>query len=331
VRRAALACALLLLFACSSTSERSSSSASLAPAAGGPSAGCTGPPLAPGETTERLTSGGVDYTFFRHVPATYTGATPTPLVVDLHGYAESAAIHTQLSGLGPFGDAHGFVTVTPQGPGAVPLWNTTLGGPDLAFIGALLDTVEATVCIDEARVFVAGMSNGAMMTSAVACEYADRVAAVAPVAGLTSFAGCHPSRPVPIISFHGTADGFVAYDGGYGPSVAKLPAPDGSGRTLGDLGVLTGAGPPSIPANLATWATLDGCSDAPPSQTAVTSDVTLIAYAGCAVELYRVTGGGHAWPGSALSAAIENIVGPTTMSISADELIWDFFVAHPLR
>jgi polyhydroxybutyrate depolymerase len=211
------------------------------------------------------------------------------------------------------------------------VWDTTLGGPDLAFIGALLDTVETSVCIDEARVFVAGLSNGAMMTSAIACELADRVAAVAPVAGLSAFDGCHPSRPVPIIAFHGTADGFVAYDGGYGASVAQLPAPDGSGRTLGDLGVLAGAGPPSIPANLATWAALDGCTDATPSETAVTGDVALIAYATCPVELYRVAGGGHAWPGSAFSAAVANIVGPTTMSISADELMWAFFQAHPLR
>ena len=37
-----------------------------------------------------------------------------------------------VSGLGPFGDEQGFVTLTPhgQGQGPVPLWDTTPGGRD---------------------------------------------------------------------------------------------------------------------------------------------------------------------------------------------------------
>ena len=49
------------------------------------------------------------------------------------------------------------------------------------------------------------------------------------------------------------------------------------------------------------------------------------------VELYRVTGGGHAWPGSAFSTSIASVVGTTTLSIGATELMWSFFVAHPLE
>jgi polyhydroxybutyrate depolymerase len=44
-----------------------------------------------------------------------------------------------------------------------------------------------------------------------------------------------------------------------------------------------------------------------------------------------VTGGGHAWPGSPVSKAIAPVVGYTTMAISADQIMWAFFVAHPLR
>ena len=42
------------------------------------------------------------------------------------------------------------------------------------------------------------------------------------------------------------------------------------------------------------------------------------------------TGGGHSWPGSEFSKAVAAVVGPTTMSISANELMWKFFQAHPL-
>jgi polyhydroxybutyrate depolymerase len=169
------------------------------------------------------------------------------------------------------------------------------------------------------------------MTSAVACAYADRVAAVAPVAGVRRPDGCDPARPVPLLAFHGTEDPFVAYDGGLGPAALRLPAPDGSGRTLGELGLEEG-GEPSVPEVVAAWATGDGCEDEPATEE-VADDVDRISYpcpAGIGVELYRVEGGGHTWPGSEFSRAIESVVGHTTFSISADEVMWAFFEDHPL-
>jgi poly(3-hydroxybutyrate) depolymerase len=47
-------------------------------------------------------------------------------------------------------------------------------------------------------------------------------------------------------------------------------------------------------------------------------------------ELYRVEGGGHSWPGSELLANVENVVGHTTMSISTNEVMWEFLEQHPL-
>ena len=42
------------------------------------------------------------------------------------------------------------------------------------------------------------------------------------------------------------------------------------------------------------------------------------------VEFYIVVGGGHTWPGSAFSRAIEAVVGYTTFDIDASELAWEF-------
>ena len=163
---------------------------------------------------------------------------------------------------------------------------------------------------------------------------AGRVAAVAPVAGIQDPAGCRPARPVPVVTFHGTADPFVAYTGGLGPKAASLPAPDGSNRSLGqEAGSTLATSGPSIPEMTAAWARTQPLRRHSPS-TRVASDVTLIRYR-CPdqadVELYRVTGGGHAWPGSVLSRTIAAAVGRTTFSISADQIIWRFFEAHPLR
>jgi polyhydroxybutyrate depolymerase len=285
-----------------------------------------------GESTLPFSASGDTGVYIRHLPPSYTGRQPLPLVLDLHGYSETAAIQVSVSALGPYGDTHHFITLTPQTDGPVPLWNTDLKGKDVAFLGALLDTAEQSLCIDEARIFVTGYSNGAFMTSALACAFSDRIAAAAPIAGIQEIKGCSFRRPVPVVAFHGTADPFVPYDGSVGPAALKLPAPDGSGKTLGQLGSGAPKKGPSIPDATAAWAKRNGCS-ANPTSKAVASDVTLISYScpsDAPVELYRVTGGGHAWPGSRLDAALSKVIGRVTFSINANDIMWAFFMAHPL-
>jgi polyhydroxybutyrate depolymerase len=306
-----------------------------APVPSRPSAGCSlTHPAAPGTANLLLEAGGDQGSYERQIPPTYTGRKPLPVVLDLHGYSEPATLQETLTQLGTYGDSHGFITVTPQVTYTVPMWDTTLGSKDLAFIGGLLATVDSTLCADRNRIFVTGYSDGAFMTSSIACQFAGQVAAVAPVAGIEDPSGCHPTRRVPVVAFHGTADPFVSYTGGLGPASLKLPAPDGSGQTIGqELGGKAPPKTPSIPANTATWAKRNGCT-ARPHDTRIASDVTLISYA-CPsndnVELYRIAGGGHAWPGSVFSKSIESVIGRVTFSISADQIIWKFFQAHPRR
>jgi len=261
---------------------------------------------------------------------------PLPLVVDLHGYSESAAIHADITQLGSYGIANGFITVTPQVNEQVPHWITSPGSPDQKFLIALISHIASTSCVDRHRIFVDGYSNGAFMASALACSDAGTIAAVATVAGIEAPAGCHPSRRVPVIAFHGTADPFVPYQGGIGPAARKLPAPDGNG-TIGsrisakDAKVIQQNDLP-VPVEEARWAARNGCSKTPVSST-VTSNVTLIAYhcpGNATVELYRESGDGHIWAGSQAMVAIASFVGKTTFSISADQLMWKFFGNHPL-
>ncbi len=302
-----------------------------------PSAGCAlAQAVTPGTSDLPLQAGGDDGSYVREIPTSYTGRVPLPVVIDLHGYEEPAPLQAQLSQLGTYGETKGFITITPQVVDKVPMWQTGLKSADVAFIGGLLRTVDDTLCADRNRIYVTGYSNGAFLTSTIACVDAGQVAAVAPVAGIEDPAGCHPSRPVPVVAFHGTADPFVSYSGGLGPAALKLAAPDGSGRTIGQeagKGAAKLHAGPSVPAITAAWARRNGCASRP-TDDVVAAGVTRIAYAcphGNDVQLYRVTGGGHAWPGSAMSREIASVVGYTTMAINADQIMWAFFAAHPLR
>ena len=82
--------------------------------------------------------------------------------------------------------------------------------PDVAFIEALIDRLGDELCLDLARVYATGHSNGAIGASVLGCVLADRLAAIAPVAALTDFGdACQEARAVPVLGIHGGADPYV--------------------------------------------------------------------------------------------------------------------------
>jgi polyhydroxybutyrate depolymerase len=212
----------------------------------------------------------------------------------------------------------------------VSLWNSTLGSADVTWFGALLDSLDTTLCVDTNRVYVTGMSNGSMMTSVVACTFADRIAAVAPVSGVRSPSACAPKQHIPLLTFHGTADPYLAYTGGLGPKVAGLPSPDGKG-TLGTGAIVTGDDAASVPDMVASWAKRNGC-EGDPTDTKLKADVKVTSWhcpADGTTELYTIIGGGHTWPGSAFDAKLPDVMGHTTSSVDATAVMWEFFSDHP--
>jgi len=301
------------------------------------SAGCSsgagmpsGAPIGGEEIEQTLVSSGVERRYFRFAPSAYDGVTPLPLVIDLHGYSEGAAIQRSMSGLETFGEEQSFAVLTPQGLGEIPYWNALAHEDmidDVRFVSDLIGTTATGLCIDERRVYVTGLSMGAFMTSLVGCRLADRVAAIAPVAGLRFPDDCAPAAPVPVVAFHGTADEFVTYDGHSGSGAASLSFDKETKSAF------SGFVPQPVPDALEGWARAEGCARSPEEE-GVTAAVTLIRYGACdggsVVELYRAKASGHTWPGSEFSAAIEDVVGPTTFDIDADEIMWAFFLAHPL-
>ena len=257
--------------------------------------------------------------------------TPLPLVLDFHGLAEGADVHSMMTLLPEFGRENGFLVVSPHGTGEPVRWAVEPdleANEDLQYTQDLLDQVEAEQCVDLSRVYATGLSNGAFMSSVLACTMPDRFAAVAPVAGLIRPEGCDPSRPVPVLAFHGTADPILLFNGGVGSRLGNVLPGDGDTSTVEEPPLaeadLDG---PGYPAAAQEWATGNGCTGEP--EDSDLSDSVIERTWDCppdgVVDFLIIEGGGHTWPGSEFSNKLADIMGPTDMDTNANELIWQFF------
>lgn len=302
------------------------------------SSGCRAEALEPGRTEVTVRSGGRDRTYVRYVPEGLAARQPAPLIVDFPAYSP-ASLEESFSGFTKpdkagrvKADGVGAVVVTPEpvnGAGALLTWNyvgTTGWTDDQLFVTDLLDHVEDTACIDPDRVLATGFAVGAVFASITACEQAERFAALATVSGLYSPAGCNPTKALPVLSFHGTGDRFIPFDGSVGSGAAGLGL---SPETTS--GLIFMASRKGARASSAAWADHDGCrmnaEDEP-----VADGVTREIWSGCdsasTVELYVIDGGEHTWPGSNGMVALEGLLGPVSDDIVATDVIWDFFDAH---
>jgi polyhydroxybutyrate depolymerase len=275
------------------------------------------------------TIGGKTRTAIVHVPTGYSPPTPVSLVVNMHGSGSTALEQMAFTGMNRTADADTFIVVYPQGDipdGTGYDWNVPneplfggaavpAGSPDdVAFIQQLVSSLEQDYCIDLRRVFATGFSGGARMASQLGCN-ASAVfavfAAIAPVSGLRLPKPCPATRAVPVVSFHGTADPVDPYLG-HGQKYWTY----------------------SVPVAAKRWARHNQCPKAGKT-TNVARTVVLSTYAPCsggsAVELYSIVGEGHEWPGGPhLAKQITKVLGPQSTAIKANNIMWSFFVAHPL-
>jgi polyhydroxybutyrate depolymerase len=234
---------------------------------GGPN--CPELALAPGDSSQTVLVDGTTRSYLLHIPPDYDGLTPVPLVVDFHGIGGSGMSHRSNSPYPSALDPEGVVMAFPdgvRGP-AGTAWNV---GPccvadvdDVAFARALVAQVQASACIDASRVYAVGVLTGGGMAHYLACHAADVFAATAPAAFdllEENVDECTPSRPITVISFRGTADSRVPYDGGASSLVPGMP--------LTFLGA---------EATFEAWSDIDGCTGA-----ASTPDADgCSAYSGC--------------------------------------------------
>jgi len=250
-----------------------------------------------------LTHDGLTRTYRLHIPDGYNADSLYPLVINMHGLGSNALEQEFYTAFNDVGDSAGVVIAYPNGINET--WNvsSTTGTDDVGFISALIDTIDYQYNINLNRVYATGMSMGGFMSYRLACELADRIAAIASVTGLQAFYPCNPDRPVPVVQFHGTADPVVPYTG--------------------------------VPTTISNWVNYNLCpstpviTDLPDIDTNDNSTVTVSYYGPCEesteVILYTIINGEHTWPGASY------IIGVTNQDIKASYEIWNFFNKYTLQ
>jgi polyhydroxybutyrate depolymerase len=256
-----------------------------------------------------LVSGGLTRTYRLHLPTQYDKRKASQLIVVYHGRGKTGAFTEAFSDLSELNA----IVAYPNGVIGDEDKQAWQGAPyaakgvdDVKFTNDLLDSLEASYCVDTDAVYATGKSNGAGFTGILACQLADRFAAIAPVSGAFYIEGtrCAPSRPVPVLDIHGTGDTTIPYGG------------DGS-RDL-----------PSVQNWVRDWSVRDHCNP-DPKVTQQGDDALTFTYKGCRADVVHVavTDGGHSWPGSDASSG----PGYVTQTFEAHELIGAFFRAHKMR
>lgn len=231
------------------------------PPPGGATPGC-GLPVTPGAMTRTLTVNAAQRTYLVVVPPVGLDPnTPTPIIMGFHGGSGTSQQARQSYGLE---GSEAVIYVYPQAPfwpeaGGVG-WNVDPAGVDFPYFDAMLNDLKNKHCVDTARVFVAGKSNGGFFVNSLACNRPDAVRALASVAG--GGPQHHCTQPKPAMIVHGSADTVVSI---------------GSGRYSRDYWLLLNQYPNSTPVP----ATPPPCVSYPGTLNPV---------------LWCQHGGGHTWP-----------------------------------
>jgi polyhydroxybutyrate depolymerase len=270
--------------------------------------------------------GGVTRNYLLHVPEDLPSGKLVPLVLVFHGGGGRDWTMPGFTRFDGLADQEGFVVAYPDSLNRH--WNDTRGesnADDIGFTRALIDDVARSHSIDSHRVYATGISNGGFLSNRLACELADKIAAIASVAATMPkplVAVCKPSRPISILYIHGTDDPLVPINGGkvglrHGRSRGENISLDDSVKFWREQDRITSE---AVAKNL-------------PDLVADGTHVRREIWSGGAndteIVVYTIGGGGHTWPGGPQYLP-KLIVGKASQNLNATRTIWEFFQAQKL-
>lgn len=264
-----------------------------------------------------------------------------PLIILLHGHTGTAAqLLGQERSAAPMSvwlhiaDREGLLLIAPDGAKGSDNkqgWNDCRADEDKNTktddVGLIRQIIARAINennADPTRIYIMGMSNGAMMTFRIASELGDQLAGFATVSGsMASVSDCPtPKVPLSALIISGTADPLVPYAGG---NVHFI-----SNKSLG--GVI------SIEQSASVWRKLDGLAATPTSvttlphlnpddKTSATKTIWGSNPKGLQIELLRIDNGGHMEPSLTQHPRrfYTRIVGLQNEDIETTEEAWSFF------
>lgn len=266
---------------------------------------------------------GVERTALLRRPDSLVGR-KAALVVALHGLGGAGESFANWSGFDAVANREGFAVVYPTAlegrwnygkpiNAAVPQVD---GAPadDIGFVLGIVDDLVAKGVADPRRIYVAGVSRGALMTYALACVPGRKIAAIAPIiSGMTDaqIEDCRPARALPLVGIGGSNDFVQFYDG-----------------FLAERGRLA-----SVPETLEYWRRNNGCAKQtlqrlPHLNQDDHTSVIVLDWSECRegarMRFYRVNGGGHQIPTKEATPLEEKKLGRRNRDFEAAEVVWAF-------
>ena len=299
----------------------------LLPCGGGSNSGGMACNAQQATTCQALTVNGVTRTYLLHVPSNFQKSTGA-LVIVLHGSGGNGLGMEMGTGFSALADQTGFAVAYPDGllesNGGQTNWAYFFNdfNDDVGFFRQLVNTLLASVGPDPKRIYVTGLSSGALMSHRLGVQLSDLVAAIGVVEGTLFLKGNPPHvpsavGPVSVLILHGDQDTTILYCGTPVDASQEQSFSYWSGN-LAD--------------SCSKFDTPAALCDGQGNITAVVEKDATNCSGSTEVKFYKLIGGIHTWYTVPMNVSGQLPFNPdfnSNTGITTRDILWSFFSTHP--
>jgi polyhydroxybutyrate depolymerase len=275
---------------------------------------------------------GYERSYYVHLPPQYSAGKKLPMMLLFHGGGGGAPQALESYPLLEVADREGFILVAPNGTGRfsrelLRTWNVGFGFgyaqknkvDDVGFVRSLILQLEKDYAVDPDRVYLTGLSNGAILSHWAGAANSDLVRGICPVVGTVAgreqgqgemLYPVQPQKPVDVLLFNGDLDKNLPAQGG-----EQIKHTEGEPRVIA-----------SARESAEFWVKANHCNPKPVVEELSAQAATRYSWSGgtngSRVVLYLLHNQGHAWPGGKTPRAVAD---KPSQLIKAHDVMWDFF------
>jgi polyhydroxybutyrate depolymerase len=282
-----------------------------------------------GTTCQSLSINGVTRTYLLHVPTNFQKSS-SALVIVLHGSGGNGLGMEIGTGFSKLADQVGFAVAYPDGllesNGGQTDWAYFFNdfNDDVGFFRQLINTTQGSVGPDPKRIYVTGLSSGALMSHRLGVQLSDLVAGIGVIEGALFNNASVNSPPVPpvlaptsVLILHGDQDKTVLYCGTPVDASQEQSFNYWSGNSADSW---------------SSFDTPDALCDGQGNITAVVEKDATNCSGGTEVKVYKLIGGIHTWYTVPMNVSGQVPFNPdfnSNTGITTTDILWNFFATHP--